>query len=85
MHADGEGVAQDYVLSHLWFNLAAAGSRHNAGNKGSIKRNRNMKRLKEGRLVAQPDHTHSASSIRRVPLIGPLGEPHSTPAMKLRI
>ncbi len=24
MYADGEGVAQDYVLSHMWFNLAAA-------------------------------------------------------------
>ncbi len=24
MYAYGEGVAQDYVLSHMWFNLAAA-------------------------------------------------------------
>ena len=23
MYADGKGVAQDYVLAHMWFNLAA--------------------------------------------------------------
>ncbi len=28
MYAEGEGVAQDYVLAHLWFNLAAAAEAH---------------------------------------------------------
>jgi uncharacterized protein len=25
MHSDGQGVPRDYVLAHLWYNLAASG------------------------------------------------------------
>jgi TPR repeat protein len=28
MYRDGEGVRQDYVQAHMWFNLAAAGPRN---------------------------------------------------------
>jgi TPR repeat protein len=30
MYADGKGVPQDYVLAHMWFNLAAASGNENA-------------------------------------------------------
>ena len=30
MYAKGEGVPQDYVLTHMWFNLSAAQGNDNA-------------------------------------------------------
>ena len=31
MYIGGEGVPQDYVLAHMWLNLAGAGGRERAG------------------------------------------------------
>ena len=35
MYAKGQGVPQDYVRAHMWFNLAAA-----QGNKGAMRKSR---------------------------------------------
>ena len=41
MYANGEGVRQDYVRAHMWFNLAAA----NGNEKGSKNRDTTARRM----------------------------------------
>jgi len=60
MNESGEGVAQDFVRAHVWYNLAASGSSDNSGQQRSAV---------EDRDAEQREHDEKASKESFDPLL----------------
>ena len=54
MYANGQGVPQDYVLAHMWFNLAAAqGNEDGKKNRDIVAKRMTSEQIAEAQKLAR--------------------------------